>query len=88
MIVRRGVLKPLGTKLVAIGVVDAIEALKGAPTNANDVELEATLQELALNLRGDAVETNMALGEDGACGHGGHLDGFSKVDVFEGLESR
>ena len=42
-------------------------------TNADDVELETTLQELALNLRGDAVETDMALGEDAARGHGGHL---------------
>lgn len=88
MIVRYGVSKALGIKLAVIGVVDAIEALKGAPTNANDVELETTLQELALDLRGDAVETDMALGEDGAGGHGGHLDGSSTVDVFEGLESR
>ena len=42
-------------------------------TNADDVELEATLQELALNLRGDAVETDMALREDGVLGHG-HFD--------------
>ena len=38
-------------------------------TNAYHVELEATLQELALNLRGDAVETNMALGENDCLGH-------------------
>lgn len=42
-------------------------------TDANDIELETTLQELTLNLRCDAVETDMALGEDG--GRGGHLDG-------------
>lgn len=41
-------------------------------TNADDVELETTLQELALDLRRDAVETNMALGVDGAGGIGGH----------------
>ena len=35
-------------------------------TDANDVELKATLQELSLNLRGDAVETDMGLGIDGA----------------------
>ena len=33
-------------------------------TNADDVELEATLQELLLDLRGDAVETDMAPGKD------------------------
>lgn len=44
-------------------------------TNADDVELETTLQELALDLRRDAVETNVALGVDGAGGHGGHRDG-------------
>lgn len=42
-------------------------------TDANDVELEATLQELTLNLGCDAVKTDMALGEDG--GGSGHLDG-------------
>jgi len=34
-----------------------------AHTNADDVELEAALQELALNLRCDAIETDMALWE-------------------------
>jgi hypothetical protein len=33
-------------------------------TNANNIELEATLQELLLDLGSDAVETNVALGED------------------------
>jgi hypothetical protein len=33
-----------------------------ALTNADDIELETALQELALNLRGDAIETNMASG--------------------------
>lgn len=41
-------------------------------TNTNDVELETTLQELALDLAGDAVETNMALGVDGRRGSGRH----------------
>ena len=31
-------------------------------TDADDVELEPALQELALNLRCDAIETNMASG--------------------------
>ena len=46
-------------------------------TNANDVELESALQELALNLRCDAVETNMALWEHRlGCLRGRHLDVF------------
>jgi hypothetical protein len=34
-------------------------------TDADDVELEAALQQLLLNLRRDAVEADMALGVDG-----------------------
>ena len=45
-------------------------------TDTDDVELETTLQELALDLRGDAVETDMALGGDGAGGNGRHLEGI------------
>lgn len=41
-------------------------------TNADDVELEAALQQLALDLGRDAVETDMALWVDGGCGHGRH----------------
>ncbi len=37
-------------------------------TNANDVELEPSLQELALNLRGNAVETDV----------GGRVDGLRR----------
>ena len=37
----------------------------GIRTNANDVKLETTLQQLLLNLRSNAVETDMALGDDG-----------------------
>ena len=33
-------------------------------TNTDDIELEAALKELPLNLGGNAVETDMALGED------------------------
>lgn len=51
----------------------------GHLTNADDVELETTLQQLALDLAGDAVETNVALGVDGRRRHGRHFrerDGF------------
>ena len=33
-------------------------------TNADDIELKAALEQLLLNLGGDAVETDVALGED------------------------
>lgn len=42
-------------------------------TNTDDVELEAALQELALDLRSDAVEPNMALGVHRSCRHGRHF---------------
>ena len=44
-------------------------------TNADDVELEATLEQLALDLGCDAVETDMALGVDGGSGHRRHCCG-------------
>ena len=37
-------------------------------TDADDVELEAALQELLLDLGGNTVETDVALGEDALCG--------------------
>lgn len=41
-------------------------------TNTHDIELESALQQLALDLGGDAVETDMAVGEDGGrVGRGG-----------------
>jgi hypothetical protein len=47
-------------------------------TNADDVELEAPLDALLLNLLGDAVEADIAVREDGLClvggGHCGRLD--------------
>lgn len=47
----------------------------GELTNADDVELEAPLDALLLNLLGDAVETDIAVREDGLWlvrgGHGG-----------------
>jgi hypothetical protein len=53
-------------------------------TNANNIELETALQELLLDLGGDAVETNVALREDalrglslGLLGSGvGHVGGM------------
>lgn len=36
-------------------------------TDANNIELEAPLHRLPLNLLGDAVETDIALGVDGLC---------------------
>lgn len=36
-------------------------------TNTDNIELEAALQELLLDLGGDAVETDVALGEDALC---------------------
>lgn len=44
-------------------------------TDADDIELESALQELALDLGGDAVETDMALGMDGSSGHRRHFFG-------------
>ena len=37
-------------------------------TNADDIELEPPLDRLLLDLLGDAVETDVALGEDTLCG--------------------
>lgn len=48
--------------------------LGGPRTNTHDIELEPALQELALDLGGDAVETDMAVGEDGIR-HGRHWGG-------------
>lgn len=45
-------------------------------TNADDVELETALKQLALNLGCDAVETDMALGVDGGSGHRRHFFGW------------
>lgn len=47
-------------------------------TDADDIELEASLQQFLLNLGCDAVETNVAFGEDGlrrvVVRKGGHCD--------------
>lgn len=42
-------------------------------TNANDVELETSLQQLAFDLGGDAIETNMGVGIDSRRSHGFEL---------------
>lgn len=48
-------------------------------TNTHNIELETTLQQLPLNLGGDTVETDVAVGEDGgllsrsSAGSGGHF---------------
>lgn len=65
-------------------------------TNANNIELKAPLQELLLDLGGDAVETNVALGEDALgglrrlgssdVGHGGGVVG--RDGVYESLAQR
>ena len=44
-----------------------------ALTDADDIELETTLQELALDLRGNTVETNVALGVNRGSGHRRHF---------------
>lgn len=44
-------------------------------TDADDIELETTLQELALDLRGDTVETDMALGVNAVGRNSRHSNG-------------
>ncbi len=50
-------------------------------TDTDDVELETSLQELALNLGGDAVKTDMALRVDGRSWHGSHFCWWCWVDL-------
>ena len=45
----------------------------GVPTNSNDVELETTLQELVLDLRGDRVETDIGCRANLLDSGGGHF---------------
>lgn len=53
-------------------------------TNTHDIELEATLQQLPLDLGSNAVETDMAVGEDGgllsrsSSSSGGHYQGMCR----------
>ena len=51
-------------------------------TNTHDVELEPTLQQLAFNLCGDAVEADMAAGEDSGRGGRGQASS-SHCSVLE-----
>lgn len=70
-----------------VGKLSAAEAGAGdfVRTDADNIELETALQQLLLNLRGDAVETNMALGEDRLRGtvavllHGRHCCGIARL---------
>ena len=55
-------------------------------TDNDNVELETALQELALDLGSDAVETDMALGEDGGRGHGRHFVGQVLIGTRKGGE--
>lgn len=54
---------------------------ESARTNTHHIELETTLQQLPFNLGGDAIETDMAVGEDGGLltrgrgGSGSHCGG-------------
>ena len=50
-------------------------------TDTDDIELETTLQELALDLRRDAIETNMAVRGNGRTGNGGHLVRLYEYEV-------
>lgn len=52
-------------------------------TNTHDIELEATLQQLPLNLRGDAVKTDMAMRENSGLSRslGGSSDHGKLVDI-------
>jgi hypothetical protein len=63
-------------------------AWRGKRTDADDIELKSTLQELALNLGRDAVETDMALGVDGLPCHGRHCGSFAVKDRRERMLPR
>jgi hypothetical protein len=70
-------------KSMEYGAMDApIVGMVGKLTDTDYVELEATLQQLALDLAGDAVETDMALGVDARSRHGRHFrrrDGYREL---------
>lgn len=44
-----------------------MHGIKTVPTNADDIELETSFQELALNLLCDTVEPDMAARKHGVC---------------------
>ena len=58
----------VSTSLISLG----LGGMRIERTNADDVELEAALQQLLLDLAGDAVETDVRLGEHGALRLRGH----------------
>lgn len=60
---------------------------QGVFTNADDIELKTTLQELALNLGGDTVEADMALGHHWSLlgGHCGRHDFSMLRSVCSGV---
>lgn len=51
-------------------------------TDTDDIELEAALKELALDLGGDAVEADVAVGDDRVL-HGRHDEGMPGVMFCE-----
>lgn len=55
---------PKQQQILSIGI-KAIKDNLRQPTDTNDIELKATLQELPLNLRGNAVKTDMGARVDG-----------------------
>lgn len=62
-------------------------------TNTHNIELEATFQQLPFNLRSNAIETDMAPGEDlrrgGACsGHGGGVRGIRRHGFSDRRDSQ
>jgi len=60
--------------------VDQSRLSKTSLANTDDIELETTLQELALDLRRDAVETDMAVGVDGGLlWEGRHREGQGEI---------
>lgn len=66
-------------KSVADSTADSSRGRFASLTNTDDVELESALQELALDLGGDAVETDMALGVDGGSRYGRHCGQEAKL---------
>lgn len=57
----------------ARGLLFDIYWYDGKLTDADNVELKTTLEELALDLAGDAVEANVALRVDACSRHGRHF---------------
>lgn len=79
------------SRLAWSGSLEELVAMRGGRehTNTDDIELEASLEQLLLNLLGDAVETNVASREDSIpLGHcHGHLERTQMQRTREGLRS-